>query len=150
FTKEWQRLLASPIRREIVKAFRVLHLNRSQLARMDRHRFKQVKPRLLAKRVVSRELGIGLQAPRRSSFFQGKAQHRARGARRLDFDSHQLQELALVRVGYTIKLVYVHLRNPGEEIKERDPRIVDVMVGPIRRIDRDQGPSLIYEVGPAA
>ena len=72
------------------------------------------------------------------------------GRRGRGCETHQRQELAPVAVGDPVDPVEVGLHHPGKQIQQRDARIRDVVVGPLRRVSRDERPALVDEVGPPA
>src|SRR5262249_52612165 len=121
---------------KIAKALCIFYLNVAQLTVQDCDRFEQAKPDFVPYRVLTRNFGICLDAERSRAVLQRKTQRRPRRRRRLLTDSNQLKKLLLVYIGYTIELVYVHFRDPGQELDESDSRIVDVVISPVRSINR--------------
>jgi hypothetical protein len=53
-------------------------------------------------------------------------------------------------VGYAVDTVNVLLDQPREQLDQRDPRIVNIVIGPRGRVARDQRRSLLDQVRPVA
>src|SRR6185369_7159628 len=137
FAKQSDRLTALERSRHISKPSRVSKLNRSQAAFDYRHGFQQTKSGLFSKRIFTGELHIDFELARRSAGLQTKCKRRPRGLRRSRRDSYERKKLSLVNLGNSIQFVDIHLGEPRKQLHQRDAGIVDIMIGPVRSVERN-------------
>ncbi len=144
-----QVLAPSPASRQVVEPVAVAALHSLELGRQNRDPVQQPKARRAAKRIASFTFERCRQPHVRHVILQLKADRHASATRRLRLDANQLEELALVAIGHAVELVAVHLRDPREQLHQRDAGIVKIVVGPLGRVERNERATFFDQVRPA-
>ena len=71
------------------------------------------------------------------------AEPRGRGVRRLQPDAEQLEQLDVVLLRHLVEPVADLLGEVGKQLDQRDAGVAVVLVGPLRRVDRDATQQLL-------